>query len=95
MEKILRVERAYEDGAEYRYELISEEMSEERVGDVTRYSIRVKMSLCQNKTEATTDFIFTSLERASEFYSLLKKNLVTPLNLEYVIEDERVTGKRI
>ncbi len=88
MEKIVRVERIYSVGAEYKYELLCEEANEKRVGAPPRYSIRITMQVLSEITEAATDFIFNSLEDACSFYELLTKNLATPKNLEYVVADE-------
>ena len=90
MEKILRVERIVCDDAEYKYELIEEAATEQCVGAPSRYSIKITMLCFGEYTEASTNFIFTRLERASQTYKSLKENLVTPKNLEYVLIDEKI-----
>ena len=89
MKRILRVDRVLCEGAEYKYELIEEEENERLAGSPSHYSIKITMHFLGELTEAETDFIFNSLQDVTAFYELLKNNLATPKNLEYVVIDEK------
>ncbi len=85
MDITLRVERAFENGAEYKYELYRKQLQAP-----PSYAIRITMSYLGFVSEATTDFIFSELDTATHIFELLAENLATPSNLQYVLLDEQI-----
>lgn len=73
------------NGAKYRYELTEFDSSNP---ECKEYGINIQMSLNGSITRASSGRIFYDLNTATLFFERLAKHLVTPLNLEYVIEDE-------
>jgi len=85
---ILKEERL-EDGCAYTYELIHREGDGVADWKVPLYSIRIAMTDSQgNKTEREAMDLFSDGERAGEFFQKLVRNLATPIDLGYVVEDE-------
>lgn len=88
-EKVIRKEERECDGYFYTYELV--ESKGRRMADfgVHLYSFRVSLtnSNGQTKTAEAKD-VFSSKRKATEFFDKIVKNLATPIDLKYVVEDE-------
>ena len=53
------------------------------------YSIKITLEeRGKEKSCATTGAVFSSLDPALSFYEKLRRNLATPIDLSYVLEDE-------
>ena len=86
----VRCEKVKSRGIEYVYELTLDEARKPEMGAMTLYSISVRMSDGENIiSEARAQDLFTDLGKASAFFDKLVRNLATPINLAYVVEDER------
>lgn len=78
-----------EGGISYTYELIKREGARTDDWRLTLYSFRILMRDSDgNVSQRMARDVFTELERAEEFFDMLVKNLATPIDLSYVIEDE-------
>lgn len=85
---IIREERQ-SDGFTYTYELILREGIRTHDWRLPLYSIKITMTDSEGKQsyrEATN--IFNDREKAKEFFDKLVRNLATPIDLGYVVEDE-------
>ena len=88
-EKVVEREERRQDDFEYTYELILREGK--RVADfrLPLYSVRVSMTDPDgNSSEKEVKDLFINRERAVEFFNRLVRNLATPIDLGYVVEDE-------
>ena len=89
LERIVEKEERCMDDFKYTYELILREGR--RVADfrLPLYSIRVSMTDPKgNSSEKEVNDLFTNPDRAVEFFNKLVRNLATPIDLGYVVEDE-------
>lgn len=89
LERIVEKEERCRDDFKYTYELILREGK--RVADfrLPLYSIRVSMTDPKgNSSEKEVNDLFTNPDRAVEFFNKLVRNLATPIDLGYVVEDE-------
>ncbi len=85
----IRTELYEEDGISYKYELIMRESKNLAGWKLPLYLISVEMTQSDSSvTSAETPEIFADAGRAIDFFEKLTKNLVTPINLPYVVEDE-------
>ncbi len=89
LEKIIRSEERVSQGFCYSYELIERKGKHMADFGVRLYSIRVKMTDGDGRVrkEEAKD-IFSSKEKALLFFDKIVRNLATPIDLKYVIEDE-------
>jgi len=88
-QKVIRKEVVEKDGYLYRYELL--ERRGKRMADfgMRLYSLRVAMTDSKGDTkQGEAQDLFSSKRKALEFYERIVKNLATPIDLKYVIEDE-------
>ena len=87
--KILRKEERSVDNSIYTYELILREGDATACWRMPLYSIRVKMrdTLGVCRTADAKD-IFSDGVKAVSFFEKLVKNLATPIDLAYIVEDE-------
>ncbi|MBR7117484.1 MAG: hypothetical protein IKC87_07245 [Clostridia bacterium] len=83
--------REYEhENTEARYKYSLFRINSNRVASygLPLYSIRIEMWTHDGRhTEAETGEIFADLGKATVFFERLCKNLATPLNLAYILED--------
>ena len=87
--KIVTKEERREDGFLYTYELILGEGK--RIDDwrLPLYSVRISMTDSQgNGSQREARDVFADERRALEFFEKLVRNLATPIDLGYVVEDE-------
>ena len=77
-----------EDNA-YRYELIMKQGHGVANWKIPLYSIRINMTDSDgNGTSADTSDVFADAGKAILFYEKLVRNLATPIDLAYILEDE-------
>ena len=87
-EKIIRVEERKADGYEYKYELTVRESKRVASFSIPLYSVSVKMTQNGNViTYAKIDEVFSDVKKANAFFDKIVKNLATPIDLSYVLED--------
>ena len=79
-----------EEGVIYSYSLILNERELNLSFGFPLYSIYIEMhdTVTGKRTNACTDELFASEERALLFFEKLVRNLATPIDLAYVVEDE-------
>ena len=88
-DRVIRKEERSDAGYLYSYELV------ERRGDTTAdfgvhlYSIKVKMTDSNGRSrKSEARDIFSSKEKAIIFFDKIIRNLATPIDLKYIVEDE-------
>ena len=86
----IRTEVREAEGFEYRYELTERRDFCVASYGIPLYSISVKMKkLTSGKaTEGKAENLFSDLKKALRFFEKLVKNLATPIDLSYIVEDE-------
>ena len=85
----IRKEERFEDGFTYRYILNMEESVRVASYKLPLYSITVELTDKDgNTTTADTREIFADVGKAFSFFDKLVRNLATPIDLAYVVEDE-------
>ena len=78
-----------DQGNEYTYIMTARESSLVASFGIMLYSIRIEMTdFSGNKTSAEICDVFSNKEKADIFFNKLVRNLATPINLVYVLEDE-------
>ena len=88
-ETVIKREIREADGATYSYALIMSESKKVASYKIPLYSIGIEMvDAYGNETSAQTSDLFADVGKAIVFYRRMIDNLVTPLNLPYIIEDE-------
>ena len=84
-ETVIRNETVLESGNLYCYTLIESEGA----NGTMLYSLKITLSMKDGEfSENTAKNIFTEKNAAMLFFDKMLKNLATPLNLPYVVEDE-------
>ncbi len=87
--RLLRREEVADDGNLYSYELSVREGNTTADWRLPLYSIKVNMTDITGKSrEEDAKDVFSSRVRADEFFDKIVKNLATPIDLAYIIEDE-------
>ena len=88
-DKVVRTERREACGCQYTYELIQREGGLTHDWRLSLFSIRISMTDAKGRSsEREARDLFTDRADATEFFERLVRNLATPLNLGYVVEDE-------
>ena len=88
---IITREERREDGLHYTYELIRSEGKMTADWGLPLYSVRISMTDDSgNKTQKEAKDIFADEGRAYKFFDMLVRNLATPIDLGYVVEDELI-----
>ena len=85
---VIRREHVESEGLHYKYEL---QMKERTRGSaiVRAYIISVEMTLDDGSTTyAETGEVFLDVGKAIAFFDRMVKNLATPIDLGYVLEDD-------
>ncbi|MBO5946023.1 MAG: hypothetical protein J6Q69_05390 [Clostridia bacterium] len=88
--KTVREEIRCSDDAVYTYTLKSCERARNLGYGFPLYSIHIDMCehISGRRTSAYTDELFSSEMKAVSFFEKLVRNLATPIDLAYVVEDE-------
>ncbi len=90
-ETVIRRDVRYDGENHYEYELIAAESDRTASWHLTLYSVWTKMTDCDGvESEARLEGAFADAGRAILFYDKAVRNLATPIDLRYVLEDERV-----
>ena len=88
-DKLIRREERECCGIKYIYELTSREADAVAAFRLPLYSIKISMTAPdQNPREANARDVFSSLEKATTFFDKIVRNLATPIDLIYILEDE-------
>ena len=82
----LRKEKREFQDSIYNYELSAENTDDFKKS--TCYGISIELICNGGKTTCFKKQKFKNEEKATEFFNMIVENLVTPLNLPYVIKDE-------
>lgn len=85
----VRVREAEADGAHYHYELIMKKSKRVASYRLPLYSISVRMTDKDGKeTKAELNDVFSDIGKAIVFFQKIVDNLVTPIDLPYIFEDQ-------
>ncbi len=88
-DRVLRKEERTVDNNSYSYELIMREGSSTACWKVPLYSIRVNMKDESGVyRSADAKDIFSDQKKAVSFFEKIVRNLATPIDLAYIVEDE-------
>ena len=88
-EEIIREVKINSDGNEYRYLMLVKESENVASYGIPLYSIRITMTTSDGSTTCSElSDLFSQRGKAEIFFKKLTDNLATPLNLQYIFEDE-------
>ncbi len=77
------------DDGTFRYSLIKRASRELSSYGIPLYSIEIELTDTEGrKTEARAGDVFVDIGKALVFFDRMVKNLATPIDLAYVVEDE-------
>ena len=86
---LVKKEEKSEDGYSYTYELILRQGERTVDYGLSLYSIKISMINADGQySEREATDLFIDYEKALEFFNKLVRNLATPIDLGYVVEDE-------
>lgn len=89
LNNVITKEIRQEDGFLYVYELIVREGEMTADFGLPLYSVRVSMTDSDgNSSQREAKDVFADESRALSFFDKLVRNLATPIDLSYVVEDE-------
>ena len=89
--KIIREEMHVQNGICYSYKLTLREGRSMADFRIPLYSIGVEMTDTHGRTtRSEAKDIFDNCERAIAFFEKLTRNLATPIDLNYIVEDELI-----
>ena len=87
--KLIRKESVQDGGYTYSYELLMSEGDMVANYRLPLYSIRVKMTDKNGEQrEASARDVFSRKSEATAFFEKIVRNLATPIDLAYILEDE-------
>ena len=87
--EIVRYREVELDGAKYHYELIMKKSKKVISYRLPLYSIYVRMrDKDGNETDAQITDVFSDIGKAIVFFQKIVDNLVTPIDLPYIFEDQ-------
>ena len=85
----VKKEEKFENGYTYKYVLNMQESLKVASYKLPLYSISVELTDKNGvKTSAETKEIFADVGKAISFFDTLVRNLATPIDLAYIVEDE-------
>lgn len=84
---LIREEHAKDGEAEYTFILTMRRSDMVASYRMQLYSLTVRMTTNGRQTEATVSDAFSDARRAHRFFDLMLRELVTPIDLPYVLED--------
>lgn len=87
-EIILRKDERFDGDDRYAYLLLRRESDFVASFGITLYSVRVELVRNGTSSAAEIKDVFASLDKANRFVDKLARNLATPIDLPYVLEDE-------
>ena len=87
--EVIRTREIEADGAKYLYELIMKKSKRVASYRLPLYSISVRMTDRDgNETDARITDVFSDIGKAMVFFQKIVDNLVTPIDLPYIFEDQ-------
>ena len=86
---LVRTEERTSNGAVFQYRLTVRESDRVASFGIPLYSVAVEMTDRGNRTEACVRDCFSDAERAFVFFNKVVDHLATPIDLPYILEDER------
>ncbi len=92
-ERLLRAEERTGDGAVYRYSLTVRESDRVASFGLPLYSVAVEMAGADGISAQKAEDCFSDERKANGFFSMLVDHLATPIDLPYILEDERQAGR--
>ncbi len=88
-ENVIRSSEINNEGILYRYSLVENKSRSIPSYGLPLYTLRVEMTEADgSSTEAMARDLFRDMDKALSFYDKIVKNLATPIDLAYVVEDE-------
>ena len=88
-DKVIRKEQKFDKGSSYLYELVVRRGDSIANWQVPLYSVRINMvDPNGNNRQADAMDIFSDKTEAEEFFDKIVRNLATPIDLAYILEDE-------
>lgn len=88
-DKVIRKEQKFDKGSSYLYELVVRRGDSIANWQVPLYSVRINMvDPNGNNRQADAMDIFSDKTEAEEFFDTIVRNLATPIDLAYILEDE-------
>ena len=88
-DKLIRKEERQDGENIYSYELLMREGDTVADFRLPLYSIRVDMTdKYGHKRQANARDVFSSIDKAIDFFDKIVRNLATPIDLAYILEDE-------
>lgn len=89
---VIKKEERCEDGYSYTYELLLRRGMRTAEFGLPLYSIKISMTdPCGNTSQREATDVFANFEQATTFFDRLVRNLATPIDLGYVVEDEVIS----
>lgn len=89
LEQVVKKEERSNGGFFYTYELILREGMRTADWKLPLYSVKVSMTdQAGRKSQREVKDVFTNKDKAILFFEKLVRNLATPIDLGYVVEDE-------
>lgn len=89
IDTVIRSEERFEDGNSYSYQLMVRRGDTTADWQIPLYSIRISMTdKSGRERKADAKDVFASEEKAVAFFDKIVRNLATPIDLAYIIEDE-------
>ena len=86
---VIRNDLVNADGIEYRYKLLMSKSKKVASYSLPLYSIEIDMRAKDGETtECSVENVFSDVGKAIVFYERMIKNLATPIDLPYILEDE-------
>ena len=86
--EIVKEEYRHSKGFEYKYCLTVKKSSKVASYNLPLYSIKVEMTADGKHTEHELTDIFADAGKAITFFDEMVENLVTPLDLPFILEDK-------
>ncbi len=88
-EKVIKSDKITYGATVYSYSLIMRESKRVASYRIPLYSVRIELITEDGElTSNEAKDVFADVGKALVFYGMLVENLVTPLNLPYILEDE-------
>ena len=86
---VIRTEVREDEGNQYNYQLMMRRGDAVASWRLPLYSIRVNMTdVYGNEGTADVTDAFSDVDKAISFFEKIVKNLATPIDLDYIFEDE-------
>ena len=88
-DNVIRKEQIFDKGSRYLYELIVRQGDDITNWQAPLYSVRIYMvDPLGNNRQADARDIFSDKDEAETFFDKIVRNLATPIDLAYILEDE-------